>query len=271
MKKATAKDLAIIMPYLRQEIEKCLYMYADITVYRLNNPNMDVWFDSDSQGVCHVVMRYHRSFQIYSNRDFENLSGIVALVEAHKPNTISGRKEMIQSLEVQLDNRYIAEYGVVFRARKHSEEQMKERLSECDVDIVLAEEGDALAIAELLYIDDEVSSAYTKETLSNELKERIQSKMGRSYIIKDGDVIVAHTATYAEAEPFVVVSGLMVHPSYRYTRYAEWIDAKSCLEYNKEGKQCYFFSTKPRIIKMHKMAKNDLVAEYGKLKRIQLQ
>ena len=114
-------------------------------------------------------------------------------------------------------------------------------------------------------MDKELGSVYTVSSLTSELKERINTGMGRSYIIRADGKIVAHNATYAESDKFVIVSGLMVHPDYRDTDYAYWIDLKSSLEFQNEGKSRFFFALNNKIIRWHKRLGTQIVAEYGKL------
>ena len=256
------------MEYLAKDVANCLYIYADISKYGFKDQNLKVWYDKDTDGICAVVMKYHNNFQIYSSRDFDKVEEIVALINEYKPYGVAGRTELIASLEKEFSDRYNVEYGVIYRGKDIKREKILRALEECEVKIELASEDDAEAIAKLICMDDELGSVYTVESLAEELRERIHTGMGRSYIIRDGEEIVAHNATYAECDKFVVISGLMVHPDYRDTEYAQLIDLKSSLEFQEEGKDRYFFAIKPRIIRWHKFTKSLLVASYGKLSLI---
>lgn len=266
MKKAVNSDEIInILEYLDNDVENCLYMYADIEKYGLENDNMSVWYDTDEIGIRMVVMKYHNNFQVYSNRGFYDLEGVIELINQYNPNGISGRKEIIVYLQKYLSEKYHTEYGVIFRGKAIDKEKIKSALADCDVCIELAKAENAKDIAELVCMDEELGSVYTVESLAAELSDRINTGMGRSYIIRDNGKVVAHNATYAESEKFVVVSGLMVHPEFRDTEYAYWIDLKSSLEFQEEGKDRYFFALRNRIIKWHKRIGNIVVGEYGKM------
>lgn len=268
MKKASVNEREKILNYLKEDIANCLYMYADIYKYGLDKSYLDVWYDEDNLGIRVVVMQYHNTFQVYSNRGFEDIDGILSLVKEKKPFGISGRKEIIQELDKQLRNEYSSEYGVIFRGKAIDKQKVSKILAECDEKILLATIEDASKIAELVCMDEELGRVYTVESLTEELKERMETGMGRSYIIKKDGKVVAHNATYAECDKFVVVSGLMVHPDFRDTEYAYWIDLKSTLEFQEENKDRYFLALKHRIIKWHKLSGNEVAAEYGKLSLI---
>lgn len=265
MKKAKDIDKKQILSYLEKDIENCLYMYADVSKYGVSSKNIDVWYDTDNIGVRMVVMKYHENFQIYTNRGFDDIEGILNLINLEKPFGISARKEIILNINEHLKSEYKSEFGVIFCGKSIDTDKLKERLDGCGVSIELARESEAPEIAHLLCMDEELKTVYTEESMTRELEDRIKTKMGRSYIIRNRDEIVAHNATYAECDKFVIVSGLMVHPDFRDTEYAYWLDLKSSLEFQMEGKERYFFALNEKIIRWHEKIKTPKVAEYGKL------
>lgn len=265
MKRATCKDGKLILNYLKKNIENCLYIYADVFKYGVNNRNITVWYDTDNIGIRMIVMKYHNNFQVYSDRGFDDIRGLIKLVDSQKPMGVSGRKEIILELHKFVKESYKADYGVIFRGKPIDLDKVKNGLKDCNVDIELAKEEDTDNIAQLLCMDEELGAVYTEKSMSEELKERIHTQMGRSYIIRNNNEIVAHNATYAECDKFVICSGLMVHPDFRNTEYAYWLDLKACIEFYEEGKDRYFLALKDKIIHMNKLRGAEIVAEYGKL------
>lgn len=268
MKKARRKDKKYILKYLEKDIENCLYMYADIVKYGVNGRYITVWYDTDDIGIRMVVMKYHDNFQVYTNRGFDSVEGVLQLIDSNTPLGIFGRKEIICNLSKCLSQRYKADFGVIFKGKEISIDKLKMRIKQCNVDVVAAKRKDVTKIAKLLCMDKDMGSVHTEKTMSKELLDRMRTKMGRSYIIRDGNRIVAHNSTYAECDKFVVVSGLMVHPDFRDTDYAYWLDLKSSLEFQKEGKKRYFFALNDRVIHWHKTIKTPVAGEYGKLSLI---
>ena len=269
MKKAIHEEKQMILDYLGQDVANCLYLYADVAMYGVDSENMKVWYDTDEEGIRMVVMKYHTSFQVYSNRDFENVDGLLYLIEQEKPIGVSAREEIIRAVEDKVSDRYRVEYGIVYQGKPISRENLEEQLQSCDVCIEQAKPEDAPGIARLLFMDAEMACLYTEESLAKELRDRIETGMGRSYIIRDGDQIVAHNATYAESDKFVVIGGLMVHPDYRDTDYAYWMDLKSSLEFQSEGKERYFMALDKKIIRWHKFLKTPIATHYGRFSLIE--
>lgn len=265
MQKAKYKDKRRILNYLEEDVENCLYMYADISKYGVEGKNVTVWYDMDDIGIRMVVMKYHNNFQIYSNRGFKELESVISLINYQRPQGVFGRKEIITNLVNPLNEQYEAEFGFVFRGKTLDVNKLDRKLKESNTDIVMAKESDVYKIAQLLCLDKDVKAIHTEQSLAKELKDRMRTKMGRSYIIRKGNEVIAHNATYAECDKFVVVSGLMVHPDFRNTEYAYLLDLKSSMEFQKEGKNRYFFVTNDRVIHWHKTIKTPIAGEYGKL------
>ncbi len=265
MKQAEQQEQKMILLYLEKDIVNCLYMYADIEKYGTKGPNISVWYDMDEVGIRMVVMKYHSNFQIYTNRGFDNIKGLLELINQEQPISIAGREEIIRCLDIELDDNYQSEYGVIFKGKTVDLSELNDALEDCTVKLEQATDTDAQQIAQLICLDDELGQPYTEESLTQELEERMKTGMGRSYVIRDGNRIVAHNATYAECSKFVVISGFMVHPNYRNTEYAYWIDVKSGVEFQEEGKDRYFLALKKKIIRWHKYVGSTIVARYGKL------
>lgn len=261
MYQADNEDRKKILDYISEDLPNCLYMYADIGKYSLEEPPMKVWYDVDSQGIRMVVMKYHTNFQLYCDRDFDKLDGVLQLIEQEKPYGIAGRKEIISALAERTADTYSVEYGCIF---KNKEKVKTSEQSNLPFSMEIATEEDVPAIAELLFLDEEFRTVYTMDSMQNELYERIQSGMGRSFIARNKGKIVAHVATYAETDRFVVISGLMVHPDYRDTEVGYVAYDWPARIVREEGKDSYCFALKPQVIRLHKHASVH-VADYGKM------
>ena len=114
LKLADKKDLDNIVSYLKQDIADCVYLYIDITVYGLDNPNMKVWYDNDDNGdVTLVVMKYYDSFQLYTDKEEYDTNAVNELIEKYKVSMVSGNCKMIRKLHPLCEKEYTADYGQV--------------------------------------------------------------------------------------------------------------------------------------------------------------
>lgn len=156
MKKAAEHEKEKILEYLEKDIANCLYLYADIAKYGVSNDHVAVWYDTDEIGIRMVVLKYHNNFQIYSDRGFLEISGLLKLISQEKPISIAGRTEIIRCLQNKLKNNYMAEYGTVFKGKPIDIKKLTNELEDCPVKIELATTEDAPQIAHLLYMDEEL-------------------------------------------------------------------------------------------------------------------
>lgn len=198
-------------------------MYADLLVYGLKNPNIKIWCKRRYKEIEIVVMQYHKSFQVYVKQNFIDVDDIVQLIKKQSPNSISARQDIIEALTSELPE-YFPEYGVVIKYPEKESGNINEILSLCEVQIEEATIDDCMEIAKLIFTDSKLSAAYTIETLVEELQERIITGMGRSFVIRDKDKIVAHVATYAETDSFAIVGGFIVDYKYRDRDYAYYLE-----------------------------------------------
>lgn len=258
MREATEQDRARILQYLRGNMKDCIYLYIDIMNYGVSSEHMKVWIEEDADELSLVVMKYYDSFQVYSHLATCNTAAIMALLKQYPVTMVSARRDIIEQLEKQCEN-YIASYGVVYVVERHREVS-------AGTDIMLATEEDATEIAKLICTDEEFGANYTVEVLAKQLAERIQTGTGRSYIIRENGEIVAHTATFAEADKIAVVSGTIIRQEYRNSNYYILLSNYMAQQLKKDGKSAYIFAITDKMIRYHDML-HTRCGEYGKLVR----
>ena len=261
MKVAKKENLKDIIEYLKTDIPNCTYMYIDISTYGLDNPNIKIWFDEDNLGINLIIMRYYDSFQLFSCSDEWDIDRTMEILMKYKLSMISGKADMIERIYKHCNDIYKAIYGSVIRI-----ESCKEL--ECKDEIKLATIEDIPEIARLICTDDELGKHYTVDLLIAEMSERMRTNMGRSYIIKKDGIIVAHTATYAEADNIAVASGLIVHKDYRNDFYGAILNGYMVKQLHSENREIYAFYLEDKMIKLLKAMHNSECARYGKLTKI---
>ena len=260
MRRATENDIPAILLYLKRKVHDCIYMYIDIAKYGLENPNMKVWLDSDDKGVKLVVMKYHTSISVYSDRKKWDIGAVAQLIEEEKVGSVTGRRDMIEELVKSCPN-YSAEYGSVFRLSTH-------RDYDFDGDIETATPDDALEIAKLIATDEGIGSYYEIQDLADQLAERMETGMGRSYVIRDQGKIVAHIASYAEFKSLATTGGLIVDMEHRSGVYGGVLESYLVKNLLEENFKVYTFVTARLRAKLFEALGNKQVGEYGKMTRV---
>jgi len=258
MRVATNEDREHILAYLRSDVKDCIYLYIDIMNYGVSSENMKVWLKEEDDGISLVVMKYYDSFQVYSHKNSCDMTPVASLLQKHPVAMISGRSDLIKLLEKECTG-YKATYGTVFVMDRYRKMPKQE-------EVLLAKEDDAREIAKLICSDEEIGGHYTVDTLTEQLAERIRTKTGRSYIIRKEGVVVAHSATYAEAEGIAVVGGTIIREDCRTGNYYMLLSNYMLERLAGEGKTAYTFSVSDKMIKYHGML-HTKCGEYGKLVR----
>lgn len=258
--KARNEDKKEILDAIRENVEQCLYIYIDISYYGLEYPYIDVWFEKDHNKITCVVMKYHDNFQLYLTDDYNNISELIDLLNIYRPPMINATKNVIERIKPYVFDKYHSLSGKIMRLN-HSFEL------DCSYDDVeLAKLDDIRGIAELLCSDEYYSESYTENELIVQLTDRLKSNMGRSYIIKNNDKVIAHNSISAQIEDICIASLLIVDKNYRnITDYGFKMEDFIINKINDEGKRLYAFLTDDIRIKILEMVGNEVVSEYGKL------
>ncbi len=260
MKEAKELDRERILQYLKRDVQDCVYLYIDIINYGISSAHMKVWYTEEDGELSLVAMKYYDSYQIYSHKTDCRLDGLCELLRENPAAMVSGRKDLIERLERELEG-YTATYGIVFCINPSGGSQ------ESEFQITQATQEDTMDIARLMCSDDNFAAHYTVEGLSEQLADRIRTKTGRSYIARnDKGKLIAHIATFAETEDVAVVSGSVVLPEYRKTDVFVQLDSYMGYHMWQERKRLYAFANSKKMIKLQKMYET-VCGEYGKLER----
>lgn len=260
MREARPNDLPAILVYLERNIQDCLYMYIDIGKYGLENSNMKVWLDSDESGLKIVVMKYHTSISVYTDRGDWDVEAVARLIDLEHVNSVTAQKRIIEGLFERCADSYDVSYGSVFRFSNAREFEFSGLIED-------GRASDTLEIAQLIAQDEGIGSYYEVEDLANQLAERIQTGMGRSFVIRENGKIVAHIASYAEFNGIATTGGLIVDPNYQNGLYGGILESHLVHTLLQENYQVYTFVTNRLRKKLLSAWGNKCVGEYGKMTR----
>lgn len=247
-----------VLEYLEQDIESCLYLHGDIVCYGLEDPNMSVWYSEKEGKINLVLMKYFEGGHIFSKDDDFDVDELVAKLKEINPKRMSSKESIIQIIAPLMEEEYEAKYGGVFRLNSYRE-------LDSPVAIERATEADVDAIAEFMVSYEPYKYSYTKENMASELGDRIRRGIGRSYIIRDGERVVAHDAVTLEANTYAVEGLALVHEDFRRTLYGAFIDSYMINELGKEGKNLYCMIVDGRRYDAFIRIGNQACRRYGKI------
>ena len=250
-----------ILSYIGDDYYKCLYLYIDMQQYGCSSEITKTWIQEDKGEITAVMLAYHSAMHVYSKQlDFDVQELTEFLIEKN-PSIICASAELIKLLEPQMSsNGFISEFGHIGKF-VHCEP------SSASFDIRLANKEDIKEIAKLLYDDDDIGSSYTMEDLVKQIEERLESGFVRSYVIKDGNHVVAHLGTGAEVDKLCTICYVITEPKYRGRGLSSSLFSYACNKLSSEGKEIFsvYYPENSRRLH-HKMGFVDC-CDFGKLYR----
>lgn len=255
----TKKDAERVLEYTRPNLAECIYLYIDVSVYGVEDGTIDLWIDEDPEGINFVVMRYQDSLQIYSHKDKWDKDALMDIVKEYNINNINAKNSMLDVLDDYFGEEYEKRTGWILKSKSLASLDIKEAEL-----VELAKPEDAEEIADVMCSSEQWSRVYSKEKLAKQLADRMKTGMGRSLIIRDGNKIIAHDATFAETEDIVMGSGLIVLDEYVDRMYSAALGVAMDRMLEAEGKEKYFHISDSGRLKGFKRMGNKIVAETGK-------
>lgn len=257
MQQCDASWRTSILEYIGGDYSKCLYLYINLNKYGFNNDNFNIWVSLDDKGVIKAILaKYYTGIHIFSKASDYIIDDITSFVFDNKPSIITGTGEIIKGIQSYLPD-YIVEYGSVGQIKRAP-----------DIDashVKKATIDDMYEIAGLLIGDDGLGGHYNAPLLEHQLKERYNEGFGRNYIIKKGNNIISHCATYAETTQLCVTSGVFTKLEERGKGYAYQIYCKLCSDLLKEGKEVFAYYYTVQAHKMHDKVGFKIISSWGKL------
>ena len=260
MKRAENSDIPGILEYLKNDIENCLYLYIDIRCY--GTDHVDVWYEKSDGEFMLIAMKYHDSFQLYSNKPHAvDLSDLVNLLKKYRPAMINARENLIDLLKPYFADDYTSDGGFILQLKRFIS------IDDSEFTVEKADESDVDELAEMISSDPYYSDSYTFEEIRSQLIDRMQTDMGVSFIIRRNGAIMAHNSITAQVDDICIAGMLLIHHDWRHTN-AALVMEKYIIDYvNNSGRKLFGFSTEPRRRKQFEMMGNKVVAAYGKLIR----
>lgn len=260
LKIAEVKELGRIIAFLEEYIDHCVYIYIDIVKYGLTHEHIKLWYTERGCKINTVAMKYYDSFQLFSVDVMLDKDKVCTLLRDNPVKTISGNYELIEVLAKNMQDEYEINYGVIVKEDKYREVPGFEKVE-------AATEKDCYEIAQLMCQDREFNSNYEVDILAEQLANRIKTGVGRSYIIREQEQIVAHVGVFAEAGNVVVESGLIADARYRNRFYGLIIHECLMKILLSEGKKVYGFRIKEEMKNCTFATDEKVCGYYGKMTR----
>lgn len=255
--KCNHSDLERIKNYIGNDYASCLYLYMDLIQYGPESEYTRTWIQEQEGSITSIILCYHTAMHIYAHNSF-NTQEVVNLVDELRPSQICAAKPTILALAQPLSSiNYDRELGYVgkLESTNYPNSTIIQKATIDDVD----------DISLLLYNDEGIGASYSLEDLKAQFRERLTQGFVRSYIIKDGDRIVAHLGTGAEVGSVSIITYVITDSKYRGRGYAKMLYQAASNDLQKEGKEIYAVYYTDNAIKLHHSVGFKDCCEFGKL------
>lgn len=186
-----------------------VYLYIDYLTYGCCNNNIKTLIVYNSnQKPCVIIYEYFQSIQLmivgvideyalselstfFITTDYRRLTGPTSLMN----------EVMIRTQKYHITHGHIMKYTAIDDYYSDKAE--------------FAKFSDFEEIAKLIYLDKELGKGYTYDNILMQLRIRYKEKQCENMVVRIGETIVSHVATYAVLPDLVVVSGMITIPSFR--------------------------------------------------------
>lgn len=234
-----------VMDYLSAEPALNLFIIADIENFGYETDSQDIWADVEDNGAIKgILLRYKGNYLPYAKGEI-NAKAFSEIINKDKSyEMLSGKKEITDQFTPYLQFERTKE---LYFAELKDAKSIKKNISR--ESIIQAELKDVDSLMELKYLIKEFSIGITAK---ESLEQALSTKTGRTYFIREDDVIVSCASSTAENSLSAMIVGVCSHPEKRNKGYASLCMEALCYDILAEGKTLCLFYDNPKAGSIYK-------------------
>lgn len=242
----TASDHVACMELVQKKAAENLFIIGDIEAFGYDQVFQKVWGQFEDEQLVAVLLKYEGNYIPYAEGSF-NVAGFAEIINADAQVTeLSGLKHLTDQLQ-PLINRHIFKKSELFYAKCTQLQPIYTETDLQDVERLTVEEIEENV--ELMRTIPEFEGS----PISVEGKIRtIESKTGRTFFMRDGEVMVSSASTTAENSLSAMVVGVATRTGHKKKGYATKCMQKLCSELLLEGKSLCLFYDNPEAGTIYK-------------------
>ncbi|MET3729059.1 putative GNAT family acetyltransferase [Fictibacillus halophilus] len=234
-----------VMDYLSEEPALNLFIIADIENFGYETDSQDVWADVDDNGtITGILLRYKGNYLPYGKGEI-NAQAFSEIINGDTSyEMLSGKKEITEQFIPFLNFERTKE---LYFAELKDAKSLNKKIPRQN--ILQAEPKDVDSLMELKYLIKEFSIG---KTARESLEQALTTKTGRTYFIKEEDVVVSCASSTAENSVSAMIVGVCSHPEKRNKGYASLCMEALCNDILAEGKTLCLFYDNPKAGSIYK-------------------
>ncbi|WPK11664.1 GNAT family N-acetyltransferase [Lysinibacillus louembei] len=235
----TAEDHDICMELVQQQPAENLFIIGDIEAFGYDQPFQKVWGQFEEDKLIAVLLKYEGNYIPYAQGAFDT-QGFAAIINSDENATeLSGLKDITDQLEPFIQKELFTKKELYY-AKCTALQKIYEDHDLQNIELLTRETIEENV--ELLKTIPEFAGS----PISVESKLRVlESKTGRTYFMREGDVMVSSASTTAENSLSAMVVAVATRDGYKKKGYATKCMQKLCGELLNEGKSLCLFYDNP--------------------------
>lgn len=246
IRRLTQEDHAACMALVQTEPAENLFIIGDIEAFGYEEPFQKLWGQFESGELIAVLLKYEGNYIPYAQGDFD-AAGFANIINADEnASEMSGLKHLTDQLEPLIHKNKLKRQELYYAKCTHLQpiynEQQLQQVERLTLDTI--EENVEL----MLTIPEFEGSNITVDG-----KRRIeQHKTGRTYFLREGELMVSSASTTAENSVSAMVVAVATRDGYKQKGYATKCMQKLCSELLSEGKSLCLFYDNPKAGAIYK-------------------
>ncbi len=263
MIKLNDSDKTQALEYVKSEPEVNLFIIGDIENFGFEDEAVDVYISAKETAIDKtddeikeditlwdgIVLRYYKSFIVYSQNEDYNPEPFAEYIKDKKANCISGKRSIIEKLAKYFDDDKKCQHTFLSRCNMISEavKSCEDKMSICEnkVEIRRLTKADSKAMYDLYLTIEEFAETYNDGDEAEHIEqfERNMDTGGVAVGVFENDYLVAVGETSGANSLGSMIVGVATRDGYRKRGFATAVVKKICEETFNEGKQfiCLFY------------------------------
>lgn len=262
IRKFDDKDAIFLKKCFEKDKLQNPYFYIDVHSFGYHSDSVTTYVLENEGYIQCFIYVYFNTVQLYVvSGTFVNLKELADFILENQFSMISGNSTMIKLLSEMLHDDYNSAYGVIMEYKENHE------ALDCD-NVEWASKSQCGDIASLICSDVNIGSHYDIHNLESQLIERMDLYNCRNIIIRDGQKIISHAATYADEAGIAIIGGVITSNSYRSQGHGKKCVLKLANQLSKENKIPLLYCYDENTVKWYNKMGWSILSDCGKLERL---
>ncbi|RZT23276.1 GNAT family N-acetyltransferase [Fictibacillus sp. BK138] len=234
-----------VMNYLSDEPALNLFIIADIENFGYETDFQEIWIDQDDAGeIKGILLRYMGNYLPYAKGTI-NAKGFSEII--NKDTTyemLSGKKEITEQFRPYVKFERTKE---TYFAELKDDDLLNKNISREGIEQAGIQDVDSL-----IELKQQIKEFTIRATARQSLEQALKTKTGRTYFMKEGNIVVSCASTTAENSLSAMIVGVCSHPEKRNQGLATRCMEALCQDVLSEGKALCLFYDNPKAGSIYK-------------------